>query len=111
MSDQNALRHTESVTSKGTFDGVEKPQMHSDKMGGIIEVDEDGDEAGKLMSGQRVDFTEEEERRVLRRIDWRLMPLMAVTCGLQFVDKSALGNAAVFGLRTDLRLYANTPVA
>lgn len=59
---------------------------------------------------------------VRRKIDWRIMPLAAWTCGLQFVDKvcaalmpgghhsndryqSALGAAATYGLREDLDLH------
>jgi sugar phosphate permease len=64
----------------------------------------EGDEAAKALKGQTLDFTEADEARVLRKIDWRLMPVMAWACGLQFVDKAALGNAAVFGLRGDLGL-------
>ncbi|EPE02635.1 allantoate permease [Ophiostoma piceae UAMH 11346] len=40
-------------------------------------------------------------RRVVRKIDRRLVPLIFVTCLFFFMDKSILSSAAVFKLRTD----------
>lgn len=40
-------------------------------------------------------------RRVLRKIDWRLIPLMFITYNLNFMDKTVLSSASVFGLRED----------
>jgi hypothetical protein len=40
-------------------------------------------------------------KRVLRKIDWRLIPLMFITYMLNFMDKTILGSASVFGLRED----------
>lgn len=40
-------------------------------------------------------------KRVLRKIDWRLLPLMFITYNLNFMDKTILSSAAVFGLRDD----------
>ncbi|KAF2034791.1 MFS general substrate transporter [Setomelanomma holmii] len=43
-------------------------------------------------------------RRVLRKIDWRLIPLMFITYNLNFMDKTILSSASVFGLREDTGL-------
>ncbi|KAJ4375434.1 hypothetical protein N0V86_006965 [Didymella sp. IMI 355093] len=43
-------------------------------------------------------------KRVLRKIDWRLIPLMFITYNLNFMDKSILSSASVFGLREDTHL-------
>lgn len=48
-----------------------------------------------------------EARKLVRKIDWHLMPLAAWACGLQFVDKSGLGAAATYGLQKDLGLTGN----
>lgn len=40
-------------------------------------------------------------KRVLRKIDMRLIPLLFVTYGLNFMDKTILSSASVFGLRDD----------
>lgn len=38
---------------------------------------------------------------VLRKIDLRLMPLLFITYNLNFMDKTILSSAAVFGLEED----------
>ena len=38
---------------------------------------------------------------VLRKIDWRLLPLMFITYNFNFMDKTILSSASVFGLRED----------
>lgn len=40
-------------------------------------------------------------KRVLRKIDKRLIPLLFVTYGLNFMDKTILSSASVFGLKDD----------
>ena len=40
-------------------------------------------------------------KRVLRKIDWRLIPLMFITYNFNFMDKTILSSASVFGLRED----------
>jgi hypothetical protein len=60
-----------------------------------------------------------QEKRVVRKVDWILMPILTVTLGLQvsssrayystalilqYYDKAVLGNAAVFGILKDLDL-------
>lgn len=47
-----------------------------------------GDQALQILRTHYEPFTPEEERRVLRKIDMRLMPFMLIINGLQFVDKN-----------------------
>ncbi|QPG97371.1 hypothetical protein C2857_006217 [Epichloe festucae Fl1] len=64
------------------------------------------DEATKILDtydGDR-DWTSDEEKRLRRRVDWRLLPILCVTYGLQYYDKNILSQAALFGLRQDLGL-------
>ncbi|KAJ5989659.1 hypothetical protein N7481_004869 [Penicillium waksmanii] len=42
--------------------------------------------------------------RILRKLDMRIVPLMLITYGLQFLDKALLGYAAVFTFRNDTHL-------
>ncbi|ORY18411.1 major facilitator superfamily transporter [Clohesyomyces aquaticus] len=44
-------------------------------------------------------------KRVLGKIDWRLLPLMFITYNLNFMDKTILSSASVFGLREDNKLH------
>ncbi|KAJ6446910.1 calcium-transporting ATPase 3 [Purpureocillium lavendulum] len=50
------------------------------------------------------ELTKEEDKRLLRRIDLYILPVMAVSYMFQFLDKSALGFTAIMGLREDLKL-------
>ena len=45
-----------------------------------------------------------EERRLVRKIDWRVMPFICITYLVTYIDKATIGYAAVFNLQTDLNL-------
>ncbi|KAK5941166.1 hypothetical protein PMZ80_006443 [Knufia obscura] len=64
------------------------------------------DEAVKVLATYAGDetWTPAEEKRVVKQIDRRLLPLLVLTYGLQYYDKAMLSQAAIFGLRTDLGL-------
>lgn len=40
-------------------------------------------------------------RHIVRKVDWRLIPLLFVTYMLNFMDKTILSSASVFGLIDD----------
>ncbi|GAA6019306.1 hypothetical protein JCM10207_001255 [Rhodosporidiobolus poonsookiae] len=44
------------------------------------------------------------EKRVVRKLDCILMPVLLISFGLQYLDKAVMGSAAVFGLIKDLDL-------
>ncbi|KAI4868448.1 MFS general substrate transporter [Hypoxylon rubiginosum] len=46
-----------------------------------------------------------EARQVLRRIDWHILPLLMGTYLLQYLDKSSVNFASVFGLRQGTNLH------
>ncbi|KIX10683.1 uncharacterized protein Z518_01767 [Rhinocladiella mackenziei CBS 650.93] len=49
----------------------------------------------------------EEEKKLVHRIDLRLLPILCVTYGIQYYDKSTISQAAIFGLTKDLHLTGN----
>ncbi|OBT60647.1 hypothetical protein VE03_09955 [Pseudogymnoascus sp. 23342-1-I1] len=51
-----------------------------------------------------IEKVDTEEKKVLRKIDRALMPILCITYGLQYYDKSMLEQAALFGLLKDLEL-------
>ncbi|KAH8173600.1 major facilitator superfamily protein [Sarocladium implicatum] len=51
--------------------------------------------------------TPEDNARVLRRIDWRILPLLLFTYCLQSLDKTTLSYASVFGLLEDTNLVGD----
>lgn len=65
-----------------------------------------GDEAVKVLASYDGDqvWTEQEEKKLVRKIDRRLLSIMVTTYGLQYYDKAMLAQAALFGLVEDLQL-------
>lgn len=76
-------------------DGVEKEKN-----------DREMDEGMKylLEHPEHEDYTEDEAKKVLRKIDWMLMPLMTVLITLAAADKIIISNAAASGGAEDLNL-------
>ncbi|KAI1172048.1 putative MFS transporter [Nemania sp. FL0916] len=63
------------------------------------------DDVSNVVMGTEAQAIDPEvEKRVLRKIDWFLMPVMVIGYGLVYYDKAILGSAALFGLTTDLQL-------
>lgn len=64
------------------------------------------DEAAKVLASYDgpLTWTDDEEKKLRRKIDWRLMPVLCMTYGLQYYDKAMIGQAALFGLTQDLDL-------
>ncbi|KAJ3956003.1 hypothetical protein N0V92_007475 [Colletotrichum tropicale] len=64
------------------------------------------DEAMKILDRYTGDrgWAETEESKLRHKVDWKLMPVLCLTYGLQYYDKAMLSQAALFGLRTDLDL-------
>ncbi|KAJ6153582.1 hypothetical protein N7470_006541 [Penicillium chermesinum] len=54
-----------------------------------------------------VELTPEEERKVLRKLDFILIPLMGCAYFLQFLDKLALSQSTLFNLRQDLNMHGS----
>ncbi|KAL3472533.1 major facilitator superfamily domain-containing protein [Aspergillus californicus] len=52
-------------------------------------------------------LTPEEDKRLLRRIDLWLLPMMAISYMFQFLDKSAMSFTSILGLQDDLHLVGD----
>ncbi|KAI0325815.1 MFS general substrate transporter [Cubamyces sp. BRFM 1775] len=52
-------------------------------------------------------LTEEEERRIWRKVDMRLLPILTVMYLVGSLDRSNIGNAKLQGLLTELQLTGN----
>ncbi|KAH7007075.1 major facilitator superfamily domain-containing protein [Ilyonectria destructans] len=53
---------------------------------------------------ESIDTNGPEARKVLRKIDCHLLPILAVTYFIQFLDKSCVSYAALWGMREDAHL-------
>ena len=48
-----------------------------------------------------------EEKKLVRKIDWMVIPFICITYLVTYIDKATIGYAAVFGLSDDLGLTGN----
>ncbi|KAL2789383.1 major facilitator superfamily domain-containing protein [Aspergillus keveii] len=48
-----------------------------------------------------------DEKALMRRVDWHILPVMFAAYMLQYLDKSALGNTAIFGIQESLHLVGD----
>lgn len=53
---------------------------------------------------QGIEYTEEEAKRVLRKIDYRVVPILFLIYLIQYLDKNSLNFASVYGLKTATKL-------
>ncbi|KAK9771617.1 putative Major facilitator superfamily (MFS) profile domain-containing protein [Seiridium cardinale] len=67
------------------------------------------DKALDLLAHHHVDFdpNSAEAKRVLRKIDWRIMPMIFTIYLLQLMDKNSLSFAAIMGIKSDAHLTAS----
>ncbi|VEU21358.1 DEKNAAC102248 [Brettanomyces naardenensis] len=73
--------------------------------GRVIKVTGDVDEAMELaIDNEGVVLDAEEDKKLLRKIDLYLLPLICLLYAFQFMDKTTLSYAAVMGLRTDFKM-------
>ncbi|KAK4050155.1 hypothetical protein OIV83_003726 [Microbotryomycetes sp. JL201] len=70
------------------------------------EFSKHGDKA-QVLGEERVVVTEEDNKRILRKTDFNVLPLLTWVYFLQILDKSVIGYSAVFGLRENAGLVGN----
>lgn len=87
--------------AKAAYDNMsdaEKAEIHELK---LKHADRnDADEALKIFEeGEVITMTPEEEKKLLRKIDLHLMPLLCLVYGLNYLDKTTLSYASIMGLK------------
>lgn len=64
------------------------------------------DENYELYKNSReVEYDAAEAKRVLRKVDFRIIPILFVTYMLQYLDKNSLNFASVYGLQKGTHLH------
>jgi ACS family allantoate permease-like MFS transporter len=81
---------------------------NNDVEGGPTKKLSEADPALQFTDAEVVEFTEEEERSVLSKIDWHILPLLCWVYMVQFADKTTLNYASLMGIRTDTHLDPNS---
>ncbi|KAJ5896760.1 transporter [Penicillium subrubescens] len=67
----------------------------------------DADDAMKIfdeLHGEAIELDEATNKRLLRTIDWHMMPIMCFVYGMNYLDKTTLSYASIMGLKEDLHL-------
>jgi len=59
-------------------------------------------------SGSIIEWTEDEETAVRRKIDWHIVPLVTLLYMMCFLDRINIGNARIQGMATELDLNVGT---
>lgn len=59
------------------------------------------------LDGERVHFSDAEEKAIIRKLDWRLLPYVLLLYTLSVLDRSNLGNAKIAGMTKDINLGGN----
>ncbi|KAL2822240.1 putative MFS allantoate transporter [Aspergillus cavernicola] len=85
---------------------ITPPKDESD-IGDMITYENGEDEALRYIHAVPVEYTEEAERRVRRKIDFYMLPWMCGLYLLQYLDKVALSYASSMGIRTDTNMSAS----
>lgn len=49
-------------------------------------------------------YNDERTKRVLRKVDWRLLPVLTLLYVLSYLDRGNIGNARVAGMNKELKL-------
>jgi ACS family allantoate permease-like MFS transporter len=76
--------------------------------GRIVEITGDVDEAmAYALDAEEVELTEKDAKKLLRKIDIFLLPLICLLYALQFMDKVSSSYAAVMGLKTYYDMVGN----
>ncbi|KAL4976630.1 major facilitator superfamily domain-containing protein [Aspergillus desertorum] len=60
---------------------------------------------GDKKYGVTESLSSRDEKRLVRKVDLYLMPLLIISYGLQYLDKTSLSYSAILGLREDLNLH------
>lgn len=87
---------------------VQHDVTHEEKVGGekLTLVDTvHQDEAVKILAYYQGDatWTPEEEKRLTRKIDRKLVPMLCITYALQYYDKAMLSQAVSYSMALHLR--------
>jgi len=65
---------------------------------------EGADPALEFAGNEVIEFTEEEEVNLLKKIDWHILPLLCWVYLIQFAEKTTLNYASLMGIREDTHL-------
>ncbi|KAJ5555590.1 MFS allantoate transporter [Penicillium sp. DV-2018c] len=99
------MTHDDAAASTSTTMDIEQTTTNDEKKS--LKPAPDADDAIKAseeQQGQTIEIDEATNHRLLRIIDWHIMPLMCFVYAMNYLDKTTLSYASVMGLKEDLGL-------
>ncbi|KAF8647089.1 hypothetical protein AX16_006923 [Volvariella volvacea WC 439] len=75
---------------------------HGDAKAPVLFEDQSTDEKG---GESPLDVSEAEQRQVLTKMDWNIVPFVSLLYLLSFLDRTNIGNARIAGMTEDAELY------
>ncbi|KAJ9155594.1 Allantoate permease [Pleurostoma richardsiae] len=98
-----------------TDDVINEPASSTEKNASAIDTEaqdlkrpKDADVALDFLNHEAAGtMTEVDEKKLVRKIDWRIVPLMWMCYNLQYLDKTLINYANVMGLQQDTNISGN----
>ena len=92
-----------SINEKAVDMDVEPQRVVDQKIGQTEYIDN----GAKFLAqaGDYAPLSPEAEKRLIRKVDWIMIPMLFITATFGAVDKVALGTAAIYGLQKDAHLH------
>ncbi|KAL4976048.1 major facilitator superfamily domain-containing protein [Aspergillus desertorum] len=84
---------------------VTNPHAHDEKYSPTVEKVEDAGHAARNNIDYDEEFSPEEQKKIIRRIDLRLVTITGLAYCVSLMDRTNLSMAAVAGMVVDLELY------
>nr|QFR37062.1 MFS transporter [Cyberlindnera americana] len=72
--------------------------------GEVVEITGDVDAAMKLAIDNVIEYDEEKDKKLLRKIDFVVLPMIMLLNVAMFMDKSSLSTSAILGIQDDLNM-------
>ncbi|KAL0935838.1 allantoate permease [Colletotrichum truncatum] len=109
----DAIRNSDEKNTGADAAQIERTLSGADAKGEHVNYDRIDGELAKYAAGDgSIVITEEENKRLKKLIDRRVLPIMVVTYFLQALDKGTMSFSSVMGIRDDIpALKANTNFA
>ena len=81
---------------------LERTLSTADEKVDYVDYDRVDDEVAKYADSTGVALSEEEDKRLKKMIDRRVLPIMVFTYFLQALDKGTMSFASIMGIRDDV---------
>ncbi len=93
--EKESIAHRAEQNTQNDVDGITSPPTPSSNLDDSYDV---------YKQGRDIVIDSSQARRVRRKIDWHIMPILLVTYGINYLDKNSVSFASVYGLQAATHL-------